>query len=31
MRFDDMVIWHPYPEEPPQKSGKYIATIAWEV
>lgn len=31
MTFDDLIIWHPYPAEPPQKSGKYITTNAYEI
>ena len=31
MRFDDLIVWHPYPAEPPQKSGKYITTNAFEI
>lgn len=26
MRFDDLIIWHPYPAEEPPKSGEYLIT-----
>lgn len=26
MRFDDLIVWHPYPAEKPRTSGEYLIT-----